>query len=322
METLENFDFRRLYGGGCCLAQCFEYWQRPPESPQLPAIYSRFWRGLPEGQSWDRRWTKGGLGGPPLISPHFPPSFLVAVTLNPPRPVVENEPLLLSCNSTHRASLVETCWFHNGRPVLNSGTFCSLHGALYILRPTMSDSGSWHCQLRYADNEIVSATHSLQILGEFSLCVATPASLSCFLLYGHWPTPVVTALILSSFPRWYSFQPPLQIVLSLSHLGFDGPTNPVVYAAAGSAADLPCTLNYLPSAFGIHVVKAHWSHFAGGHLQNWSILQNQSNRSFPLHLPVVGPVDAGRYCCAVAVGNKMLSRDVTLAVITGEKKDR
>ncbi|POI19838.1 hypothetical protein CIB84_016416, partial [Bambusicola thoracicus] len=166
------------------------------------------------------------------------------------------------------ASLVETCWFHNGHPVLTSGAFCSSHGALYILRPTVSDSGSWHCQLRYADNEIVSATHNLQILG------------------------------------------------------FDGPTNPVVYAAAGSAADLPCTLNYLPSASGIRVVKAQWSHFAGGHLQNWSILQNQSSRNFPLHLPVVGPGDAGRYCCAVTVGNKMLSRDMTLAVITGEKKDR
>uniref|UniRef100_A0A8C2YEM7 Ig-like domain-containing protein n=1 Tax=Coturnix japonica TaxID=93934 RepID=A0A8C2YEM7_COTJA len=169
---------------------------------------------------------------------------------------------------SHHARLMETCWFHNGHPVLTSGASCSMHGAFYIHRPTVSDSGSWHCQLRYADNEIVSATHNLQILG------------------------------------------------------FDGPTNPVVYAAAGSAADLPCTLNHLPSAFGIHVVKAHWSRFAGGHLQNWSILQNQSNRSFPLHLPVVGLGDAGRYSCAVTVDNKMLRRDMTLAVITGEKKDR
>ncbi|XP_072183152.1 lymphocyte activation gene 3 protein [Excalfactoria chinensis] len=187
---------------------------------------------------------------------------VVTVKLSPARPVVENEPLLLSCNSSHHARLMETCWFHNGHPVLTSGASCSLHGAVYIHRTTVSDSGSWHCQLRYADNEIVSATYNLQILG------------------------------------------------------FDGLTNPVVYAAAGSAADLPCTLNYLPSAFGIHVVKAHWSHFAGGHLQNWSILQNQSNRSFPLHLPVVGLGDAGRYCCAVTVGNKMLRRDMTLAVIT------
>ncbi|NXI69444.1 LAG3 protein, partial [Anseranas semipalmata] len=108
---------------------------------------------------------------------------VVTVTLSPPSPVVENEPLLLSCNSSHRASLVETRWFHNGHPVPTSRTFYSLHGALSILRPAMSDSGSWHCQLRYSDNEIISATHNLQILG------------------------------------------------------FDGPTNPVVYAAAGSAAD-------------------------------------------------------------------------------------
>lgn len=142
-------------------------------------------RGLPEGQSWDRMWTKGWLGGSPLISLYLSPFFLVAVTLSPPLPVVENEPLLLSCNSSHQASLVEACWFHNGRPVLTSGAFCSSHGALYILRPTVSDSGSWHCQLRYADNEIISATHNLQILGELNLCVATPASSSCFLWCGH-----------------------------------------------------------------------------------------------------------------------------------------
>ncbi|NXX85096.1 LAG3 protein, partial [Urocolius indicus] len=106
---------------------------------------------------------------------------VITVTLSPPGPVVENEPLVLSCNSSHRASLVETCWFHNGFPT--SRTFCSSHGTLSILRPAMSDAGSWRCQLRYSDNEIISATYNLKILG------------------------------------------------------FDGPMNPVVYAAAGSAAD-------------------------------------------------------------------------------------
>ncbi|KFP36289.1 Lymphocyte activation 3, partial [Chlamydotis macqueenii] len=108
---------------------------------------------------------------------------VITVTLSPPSPVVESEPLLLSCNSSHRASLVETRWFHNGRLVPTSRTFCSLHGALSIPRPAMSDAGSWRCQLRYSDNEIISATYNLQILG------------------------------------------------------FVGPTNPVIYAAAGSAAD-------------------------------------------------------------------------------------
>nr|XP_010310182.1 PREDICTED: lymphocyte activation gene 3 protein [Balearica regulorum gibbericeps] len=187
---------------------------------------------------------------------------IITVTLSPPSPVVENEPLLLSCNSSHRATLMETRWFHNGRLVPTSGTFWSLHGALSILRPAMSDAGSWCCQLRYSDNEIVSATYNLQILG------------------------------------------------------FDGPTNPVVYAAAGSAADLPCTLSYLPSAFGINVVTAHWSRPAGGHLEDWGIFQNLSSRSFPLHVPVVGPGDAGQYRCAVSVGSKTISRDVTLAVVT------
>ncbi|KFP16262.1 Lymphocyte activation 3, partial [Egretta garzetta] len=108
---------------------------------------------------------------------------VITVTLSPPSPVVENEPLLLSCNSSHRASLVETCWFHNGHLVPTSRTFCALHGTLSILRPAVSDAGSWRCQLRYSDNEIISATYNLQILG------------------------------------------------------FDGPANPVVYAAAGSSAD-------------------------------------------------------------------------------------
>ncbi|KFQ38399.1 Lymphocyte activation 3, partial [Mesitornis unicolor] len=108
---------------------------------------------------------------------------VVTVTLSPPSPVVENEPLLLSCNSSHHASLVETCWFHSGHLVPTSGTFCSSQGALSILRPAMSDAGAWHCQLRYSDNEVISATYNLQILG------------------------------------------------------FDGPSNPMVYAAAGSAAE-------------------------------------------------------------------------------------
>ncbi|NXL64166.1 LAG3 protein, partial [Chordeiles acutipennis] len=108
---------------------------------------------------------------------------VITVTLSPPSPVVENEPLLLSCNSSHGANLLETRWFHNGRLVPTSRTFCSLHGTLSIPRPAMSDAGSWRCQLRYSNNEIVSAMYNLKILG------------------------------------------------------FDGPTNPVVYAAAGSAAD-------------------------------------------------------------------------------------
>ncbi|NXF79466.1 LAG3 protein, partial [Sclerurus mexicanus] len=107
---------------------------------------------------------------------------VITVTLSPPRPVVEDELLLMSCNSSHRASLVETCWFHNRHLDPTSRTFCFLSGALSILRPAMSDAGSWRCQLRYSDNEIISATYNVQILG------------------------------------------------------FDGPTNPVVYAAAGSAA--------------------------------------------------------------------------------------
>ncbi|NXR47369.1 LAG3 protein, partial [Hippolais icterina] len=108
---------------------------------------------------------------------------VITVTLSPPSPVIENQLLLMSCNSSHQASLVETCWFHNEHPGPTSKTFCSLSRTLSILHPAMSDAGSWRCQLRYSDKEIISATFNLQILG------------------------------------------------------FDGPANPVVYAAAGSAAD-------------------------------------------------------------------------------------
>ncbi|NXQ33804.1 LAG3 protein, partial [Alaudala cheleensis] len=107
---------------------------------------------------------------------------VVTVTLSPPSPVIVNELLLMSCNSSHQASLVETCWFHNEHSGPTSRTFCFSSGTLSIFYPAMRDAGSWRCQLRYSDKEIISATFNLQILG------------------------------------------------------FDGPTNPVVYAAAGSAA--------------------------------------------------------------------------------------
>ncbi|NXP78319.1 LAG3 protein, partial [Ramphastos sulfuratus] len=107
---------------------------------------------------------------------------VITVSLSQPSPVVENEPLLLSCSSSHRASLVETCWFHNGRGLPASRNFCFSHGAHFVLRPAMSDDGYWHCQLRYSNNEVVSATYNLRVLG-------------------------------------------------------NGPSNSIVYAAAGSAAD-------------------------------------------------------------------------------------
>ncbi|XP_005486229.2 lymphocyte activation gene 3 protein [Zonotrichia albicollis] len=187
---------------------------------------------------------------------------VITVTLSPPSPVIESEMLSMSCNSSHRASLVEMCWFHKEHLGPTSRTFCSLSGTLSILHPAMSDAGSWRCQLRYSDKEIISATFNLQILG------------------------------------------------------FDGPSSPVVYAAAGSVADLPCTLTYLPRALGMRVVAAHWSHLAGGHLEEKSTSQNLSSRSFPLHVPMVGPGDAGQYRCAVSVGHRTISRDVTLAVLT------
>lgn len=69
------------------------------------------------------------------------------------------------------------------------------------------------------------------------------------------------------------------------------------------------------------VVAAHWSRLGGGHLQDWGMSQNLSSRSFPLHLPAVGLGDAGQYRCAVSVGHRTISRDVTLTVVTGERRD-
>ncbi|NXF93275.1 LAG3 protein, partial [Eubucco bourcierii] len=90
---------------------------------------------------------------------------VITVNLSQPSPVVENEQLLLSCSSSHQASLMETCWFHNRHLLPTPRTFCFSHGAHFVLRPSMSDAGYWHCQLRYSDNEVVSATYKLQVLG-------------------------------------------------------------------------------------------------------------------------------------------------------------
>uniref|UniRef100_A0A8C4WDL3 Lymphocyte activation gene 3 protein n=1 Tax=Gopherus evgoodei TaxID=1825980 RepID=A0A8C4WDL3_9SAUR len=191
--------------------------------------------------------------------------LLRLVTVNPPGLLVEAEPLLLNCNSSHPAKLVDMRWFHNGSLVPISSRFRSRHGALSISRPTVSDSGPWRCELTYSDDERVSASFNLQILG------------------------------------------------------FAGPVSPVVYAAVGSAANLPCLLNRDPSASSIPGVSAHWSHFAGGDLKIWDISRNGSNGSFTLHLSEVGPQDAGQYCCAVSIHGMTITRDVTLAVMTGEQ---
>uniref|UniRef100_A0A452IPU7 Lymphocyte activation gene 3 protein n=1 Tax=Gopherus agassizii TaxID=38772 RepID=A0A452IPU7_9SAUR len=185
---------------------------------------------------------------------------MVTVTVNPPGLLVEAEPLLLNCNSSHPAKLVDMRWFHNGSLVPISSRFRSRHGALSISRPTVSDSGPWRCELTYSDDERVSASFNLQILGNS--------------------------------------------------------VSPVVYAAVGSAANLPCLLNRDPSASSILGVSAHWSHFAGGDLKIWDISRNGSNGSFTLHLSEVGPQDAGQYCCAVSIHGMTITRDVTLAVMT------
>ncbi|KYO22308.1 lymphocyte activation 3 protein [Alligator mississippiensis] len=99
---------------------------------------------------------------------------------------------------------------------------------------------------------------------------------------------------------------------NLQILGFSGPASSVVYAAAGSSTNLPCTLNHNPSASGIQGVKARWSNLAGGYLGDSG---TSRNGDFTLHAPEVGPGDAGQYRCDVSIRGTTITKEVTLAII-------
>uniref|UniRef100_A0A8D0E1D5 Lymphocyte activation gene 3 protein n=1 Tax=Salvator merianae TaxID=96440 RepID=A0A8D0E1D5_SALMN len=92
-------------------------------------------------------------------------SFL-SVIANPHGPLVESEPLQLTCNSTHPGNPRKISWFHTGRLITTSGRFHSLDQSLFISRSARSDSGIWICELTYADGERISAMYNLEYIGE------------------------------------------------------------------------------------------------------------------------------------------------------------
>ncbi|XP_015264080.1 PREDICTED: lymphocyte activation gene 3 protein [Gekko japonicus] len=185
---------------------------------------------------------------------------VASVTANPLGPLVESEPINLTCNSTLPEKPIKILWFRAGHLITTSGRFRVAEQSLFISRSMGSDSGPWICELTYAGGERVSATHHLQVLG------------------------------------------------------FAGPTFPVVYAAAGSNAYLPCELNINPMDYDNSKVATRWSHVAGEDLKAKSNSHQENNRT--LHLPAVGPDSAGQYLCEVSINGTTISRNVTLVVMT------
>ncbi|XP_053146781.1 lymphocyte activation gene 3 protein [Hemicordylus capensis] len=90
---------------------------------------------------------------------------VVSVTANPPGILVESEPVRLTCNSTHPENPTKRRWLRASQPVHSSGPFCPLDQSLLIYRSSSGDSGPWVCELTFADGEIISAAHNLQVLG-------------------------------------------------------------------------------------------------------------------------------------------------------------
>nr|XP_056704402.1 lymphocyte activation gene 3 protein [Euleptes europaea] len=90
---------------------------------------------------------------------------VVSATANPPGPVVESEPVKLTCNSTLPEKPKKIQWFHDSQLITTSGRFQPVDQTLFISRSMGSDSGPWVCELTYAGGERVSVTHHLQVLG-------------------------------------------------------------------------------------------------------------------------------------------------------------
>ncbi|XP_060092331.1 lymphocyte activation gene 3 protein [Heteronotia binoei] len=93
---------------------------------------------------------------------------VASVTPYPLGPLVESEPVNLTCNSTLPKKLIKIHWFHAGYLITSSGRFQAADQSLFISRSMASDSGPWVCELTYSGGERVSATHHLQVLGKTS----------------------------------------------------------------------------------------------------------------------------------------------------------
>ncbi|CAI5796970.1 activation gene 3 [Podarcis lilfordi] len=113
---------------------------------------------------------------------------VVSVTPDSPGPLIESEPIQLTCNSTHPETPQEIRWFHAGLLIASSGWFCSLNQTLVISRSFRSDSGPWVCELTFADGERIYATYNLKVIGFAEPAVSvvyaaagSDAHLPCFL---------------------------------------------------------------------------------------------------------------------------------------------
>ncbi|XP_061493021.1 lymphocyte activation gene 3 protein [Rhineura floridana] len=103
---------------------------------------------------------------------------------------------------------------------------------------------------------------------------------------------------------------------NLQVIGFAEPIVSVVYTAAGSDAHLPCILNYNPMDYGISTVAAHWSYAPRRELKATATFSKGRKRNFTLHLPAVGPDDAGQYTCEITIEGTTITKNVTLAIMT------
>ncbi|XP_044305592.1 lymphocyte activation gene 3 protein [Varanus komodoensis] len=100
---------------------------------------------------------------------------------------------------------------------------------------------------------------------------------------------------------------------NLRIIGFTEPTSPVVYAAAGADASLPCNLNYHPTDTGVPGLTVHWTREES----KAKLPPTHGNSgNFPLHLPAVGLNDTGCYLCKATIRSTTITKNVTLAVIT------
>ncbi|XP_054858893.1 lymphocyte activation gene 3 protein [Eublepharis macularius] len=102
----------------------------------------------------------------------------------------------------------------------------------------------------------------------------------------------------------------------LQVIGFAEPTFPVVFAAVGSDAHLPCILNNNFVGYHNAKVAVRWSHMAWDDLKANSNPLQENNRNFSLYLPAVGPASAGQYRCEVSINGTAISKNVTLVIMT------
>nr|XP_060616828.1 lymphocyte activation gene 3 protein [Anolis sagrei ordinatus] len=90
---------------------------------------------------------------------------VVSVIANPPGLLVELGAVKLTCNCTRSEKPTKIRWFHAGLLLPTTGRFIFQDQDLLISRSFGNDSGTWLCQLIFADGEIISSTYELRVIG-------------------------------------------------------------------------------------------------------------------------------------------------------------